>query len=336
MIVEKAPGARRPACALALVTAIAHASSAGAQSQGAGADAAYPAKPIRIVVPSSAGGSTDFLIRPLAAKLAEVLGKPVLVENRPGAGSVIGTDLVVRAAPDGYTLLAAPASITMSPALYKLAFDPVRDLAPIANLSAFPNILVVHPSLPARSVKELIALARARPEQIHFGSSGIATGTHMSMELFMSVAGIRLVHVPYKGGAPGVIGLISGEVQINFATITTALPHVKTGRLRPLAVSTARRSGAAPGIPTVSESGLKGFEYASWIGLLAPAGTARAVVAKLNIECVKAVQTSEIKQILAAEGSEPVGSTPEQFAATIAAEVGRWTKLVKTAAIKAQ
>ena len=325
-----------PLCALALIASIAYASCAGAQSLPGAADAAYPGKAIRIVVPSSAGGSTDFLIRPLAAKLAEALGKPVLVENRPGAGSVIGTDLVVRAAPDGYTLLAAPASITMSPALYKLAFDPVRDLAPIANLSAFPNILVVHPSLPTRSVKELIALARSRPEQIHFGSSGVATGTHMSMELLMSMAGIKLVHVPYKGGAPGVVGLISGEVQVNFATITTALPHVKTGRLRPLAVSTARRSGAAPGIPTVSESGLKGFEYASWIGLLAPAGTPRAIIARLNTECVRTVQTTELKHILAAEGSEPVGSTPEQFAATIAAEVGRWTKVVKAAGIKPQ
>ena len=326
--------ARRRACALAvLAAAIGCANGARAQS---GPEGAYPTKPVRIVVPSSAGGSTDFLIRPLAAKLTDTLGKPVLVENRPGAGSVIGTDVVVKAAPDGHTLLAAPASITMSPALYKLPFDPVRDLAPIANLAAFPNILVVHPSLPVRSVKDLIALARAKPQQIHFGSSGVATGTHMSMELFMSTAGIKLVHVPYKGGAPGVIALISGEVQVNFATITTALPHVKTGRLRALAVSTARRSAAAPEIPTVSESGLKGFEYASWIGLLAPAGTPRPIITKLATEAVKAVQSPEIREILAAEGSEPVGSTPQQFAATIAAEVTRWMKVVHTAGIKSQ
>lgn len=315
--------------------ALAHPTCAGAQSL-AGADAAYPVKSIRIVVPSSAGGSTDFLIRPLAAKLADALGKPVVVENRPGAGSVIGTDLVVKAAPDGYTLLAAPASITMSPALYKLPFDPVRDLAPIANLSAFPNILVTHPSLPVKTVQELIALARARPDQIHFGSSGVATGTHMSMALFTSMAGIRLVHVPYKGGAPGVTALVSGEVQANFATITTALPQVKSGRLRPLAVSTARRSAAAPEIPTVAEAGLKGYEYASWIGLLAPAGTPRGVIAKLNAESIKAVQAPEIKERLAAEGSEPVGSTPQQFAATIAAEVARWVKVVKAVGITAQ
>ncbi len=309
---------------------------AGAQSFAAGADSAYPGKPIRIVVPSSAGGSTDFLIRPLAKKLADALGKPVFVDNRPGAGSVIGTEAVVKAAPDGYTLLAAPASITMSPALYKLPFDPVRDLTPIANLAAFPNILVVHPSLPVKSVRELVALARSQPERIHFGSSGVATGTHMSMELFMSMAGIKLVHVPYKGGAPSVIGLISGEVQVNFATITTALPHVKTRRLRPLAVSTARRSRAAPEIPTVSEAGLKGFEYASWIGLLAPAGTPRPIIAKLNAESVKAVQTPEIREILAAEGAEPVASTPEAFASTIAAEVARWMKVVKAAGITVQ
>lgn len=334
MIARRLLRAHRAACALALGASIGN--SAIAQSSAAGADAAYPGKPIRIVVPSSAGGSTDFLIRPLAAKLADALGKPVIVENRPGAGSVIGTEAVVRAAPDGYTVLAAPASITMSPALYKLSYDPVRDLAPVANLSAFPNILVVHPSLPVTSVKELVALARARPEQMHFGSSGVATGTHLSMELFMSMAGIRLVHVPYKGGAPGVIALISGEVQVNFATITTALPHVKTRRLRPLAVSTARRSRAAPGIPTVSEAGLKGFEYASWIGLLAPAGTPRPIIVRLNAESVKTVQTPELREILAAEGSEPVASTPEQFAATIAAEVTRWMKVVKAAGIKAQ
>jgi tripartite-type tricarboxylate transporter receptor subunit TctC len=326
--------AARTACALALVASIAN--GAHAQSAPAGAEAAYPVKPVRIVVPSSAGGSTDFLIRPLAAKLSDALGKPVLVDNRPGAGSVIGTEAVVRAAPDGYTLLAAPASITMSPALYKLSFDPVRDLAPISNLSAFPNILVVHPSLPVHSVKELVALARARPGQIHFGSSGVATGTHMSMELFMSMAGVKLVHVPYKGGAPGVMALLSGEVQVNFATITTALPQVKARRLRALAVSTANRSRAAPMIPTIAESGIKGFEYASWIGLLAPAGTPRPIVARLNAESVKAVQTAEIKDILAAEGSEPVASTPEQFAATIASEVARWMKVVKAAGIKAQ
>ncbi len=328
------PRARSAACALALGVSIGN--SALAQSSAAGGDAAYPAKPIRIIVPSSAGGSTDFLIRPLAAKLMDALGRPVIVDNRPGAGSVIGTEAVVRAAPDGYTLLAAPASITMSPALYKLSYDPVRDLAPVANLSAFPNILVVHPSLPVTSVKELVALARARPAQIHFGSSGVATGTHMSMELFMSMAGIRLVHVPYKGGAPGVVALISGEVQVNFATITTALPHVKTRRLRPLAVSTASRSRAAPEIPTVAEAGVKEFEYASWIGLLAPAGTPRPIIAKLNAESVKAVQTPEIRDILAAEGSEPVASTPEKFGATIAAEVTRWMKVVKAAGIKAQ
>ncbi len=334
MIARGLPIAARGACALALGASIA--STALAQSPPSGADAAYPVKTIRIVSPSSAGGSTDFLIRPLAAKLADALGRPVLVDNRPGAGSVIGTEAVVRAAPDGYTLLAAPASITMSPALYKLSFDPVRDLAPIANLSAFPNILVVHPSLPVQTVKELVALARARPEQIHFGSSGVASGTHMSMELFMSMAGVKLVHVPYKGGAPGVIALMSGEVQVNFATITTALPQVKARRLRALAVSTRNRSRAAPTIPTVAESGIRGFEYASWIGLLAPAGTPRPIIMRLNAESVKAVQTAQIEDILTAEGSAPVASTPEQFAATIAGEVTRWRAVVKAAGIKAQ
>lgn len=334
MIEGKRAAVARIACALTLGTAIAQASCARAQSLVPGSEAPYPTRTVRIVVPSSAGGSTDFLIRPLAAKLSDVFGRPVVVENRPGAGSVVGTEAVVRAAPDGYTLLAAPASITMSPALYKLTFDPLHDLAPIANLSAFPNVLVVHRSLPVKSVRELIALARARPEQIHFGSSGVATGTHMSMALFMSMAGVRLVHVSYKGGAPAVTALMSGEVQVSFATITTALPHVKTGRLRALAVSSARRSKAAPEIPTVAESGVRGYDYASWIGLLAPAGTPRPIVARINAESVKAVRTPEIIDILAAEGSEPVGSTPQQFAATIAAEVARWTKVVRAAGIK--
>lgn len=303
-----------------------------AQSAPAG-DAAYPVKPVRIVVPSSAGGSTDFLVRPLASRLAEALGKPFVVDNRPGAGSVVGTEAVVRSPPDGYTLLAAPASITMTPALHRLSFDPLRDLAPIASLSAFPNVLVTHPSLPVRTVRELTALARARPDQIHFGSSGIATGTHMSMALLTSMAGIRLVHVPYKGGSPAVTALLSGEVQVNFATIPTALPHVRNARLRALAVSTARRSKAAPELPTVAEAGVPGYEYASWVGLLAPAGTPRPILARLNAESVKIVNSPELREHLATEGSEPTGGTPEQFTATLAAEIARWQKVVKAAGI---
>ncbi len=323
-------------CGLALGAAIIQAGAAAAQGVTPSAGPAYPGKPIRIVVPSSAGGSTDFVTRQLAQKLSEALGQSVVVDFRPGAGSVIGTDLVAKAAPDGYTLLAAPASLTMSPSFYKLPFDPVRDLAPISLLAAFPNILVVHPSLPVKSVRELIAFSKARPGQLNFGSSGIATGTHLSMELLKYTAGINLVHVPYKGGAPSIIALLGGEVQVNFATITTALPHVKTGRLRALAVSTKRRSSAAPSVPTVAEAGLKDYDYASWIGLLAPAGIPRPIIARLHTESVKAVQTQEMKDIFTAEGSEAVGNTPEEFAAIVKTEVARWMKVIKAAGIKAE
>jgi tripartite-type tricarboxylate transporter receptor subunit TctC len=224
----------------------------------------------------------------------------------------------------------------MSPALRKLPFDPARDLAPITMLSAFPNVLVTHPSLPVRSLRDLIALARAKPDQIHFGSSGVATGTHMSMELFMHTAGVRFVHVPYKGGALAVTALVSGEVQVNFATITTALPHVRTGRLRALAVSTAQRSRAAPDIPTAAEAGVKGYEYASWIGLLAPAGTPAGVIERLQAEAARTVHTAEIRELLATEGYEPIGGTPEHLGSTIAAEVARWSKIAKIAGISAK
>ena len=265
----------------------------------------YPSKPIRIIVPQSAGGSSDLVARPLAAQLTQLLGQSVVVENRPGAGSVIGTDLVAKAPPDGYTLLVVAASVTMSPSLYKLPFDPVRDLAPISQLTSLPNILVVHPSLPVKSVKELIAFVKARPGQLNFGSSGVATGTHLSMELLMHMTGMKMVHIPYKGGSLNVNALIAGETQVNFSTISTALQHVKT---RPPAraggVDRQTRSAAAPDIPTVAEAGVKGYDYSSWIGLLAPAKTPAAIVTRLNTEANKAVHTPEVKAILAVEASE--------------------------------
>jgi tripartite-type tricarboxylate transporter receptor subunit TctC len=224
----------------------------------------------------------------------------------------------------------------MSPSLYRLPFDPVRDLAPISQLSALPNILVVHPSLPVKSVKELIAFAKARPGQLNFGSSGVATGTHLSMELLMYLTGIKIVHIPYKGGSLNVNALLGGETQVNFSTISTALPFVRSGRLRALAVSTAKRAAAAPEVPTVAEAGVKGYAYASWIGLLAPAKTPQAIIARLNAESVKAVQTQEMKTILATEGSEPVGNSPDEFDAIMKSEVARWMKVVKAAGIKGE
>lgn len=297
---------------------------------------AYPVRPIRLIVPQSAGGSTDLVARPLARQLSEALGQPVVVENRPGAGSVIGTDLVSKAAPDGYTLLAVAASFTISPSLYKqLPFDPVRDFAPVTLLSAFPNVLVVKASLPVHSVRELIALARSRPGQLNYGSSGIGTGTHLSMELFKHLAGIEMVHVAYKGGAPAVNALLAGEVQVNLATISTALPQIRAGKLRALAVTSRERSAAMPEVPTIAESGVPGFDYSSWIGLLAPAKTPQSVIARLGAEAAKAIRTPEIKAILALEGAEPVGDSPGEFAAIIQTEIARWKKLVEATGIQA-
>jgi len=323
---DSKPGSVR-LLALALVVALVHAGAAVAQT--------YPTRTIRIIVPSSAGGSTDMVARPLAQQLSQALKQPVVVENRPGAGSVIGTDLVAKAAPDGYTLLVVAASFSMSPSLYaKLPFDPVRDFSPITLLSAFPNILVVHPSLPVKSVQELIAYAKARPGQLNFSSSGVATGTHLSMELFRNMTGIQIVHVPYKGGAPSVNALLAGEVQITLATISTALPQVKAGKLRALAVTTPQRSVAAPEVPTLAESGVPGYDYSSWIGLLAPARTPPAIIARLRAETTDIVRTPEMRAILALEGAEPVGNSPEEFAALIGTEVGRWRKVVAAAGIQ--
>jgi tripartite-type tricarboxylate transporter receptor subunit TctC len=296
----------------------------------------YPVRPIRLIVPQSASGSTDLVARPLAQRLGEALGQTVVVDNRPGAGSTIGTDLVAKATPDGYTLLAVAASFTMSPSLYrKLPFDPIRDFEPITMLSAFPNILVVHPSLPVRSLKEFIAYAKARPGQLNYGSSGVATGTHMSMELLKHLTGITMTHVPYKGGAPAVTALVANEVQVDFATISTALPHVKSGRLRALAVSTAKRSPAAPDVPTIAESGVPGYDYSSWIGLLAPAGTPAAIIQRLNAASVKIMRGPDMKAVLAGEASEAIGNTPAAFAELIRQEVARWKKVAQAAGIKA-
>jgi len=287
-------------------------------------------------VPQSAGGSTDLVARPFALQLAEALKQPVVVDNRPGAGSVIGSDLAAKSAPDGYTLLAVAASFTMSPSLYRLPYDPVRDFTPISQLSALPNLLVVLPALPVNSVQELIAYAKARPGQLNFGSAGVASGTHMSMEMFMAMTGIRLVHVPYKGGSLSVNALLGGEVQASFATISTALPFVKSGRLRALAVTSARRSTAVPDVPTVAESGVPGYDYSSWIGLLAPAGTPQPVIARLGAEAARIVHTPEMKALLATEGSEPVGNSAAAFGAIIRSETARWRKIVAAAGIKAE
>ena len=296
----------------------------------------YPVRPVRIIVPQSAGASTDLTARLIAQKLSATLGQNFIVDNRPGAGSIIGTDLVAKAAPDGYTLLVVASSITLNPTLHKnLPFDPVRDLAPITQLSAFPNLLTVHPAVPVKTVKDLIALAKAKPGSINYGSSGTATGTHLSAELFKYMTGIDMVHVPYKGGGPAVQALLGGQVQLNFATIVSVLPHMRGGKLRGVAVTTAKRSPAAPEIPTIAESGVPGYDHGPWNGFLAPAKTPRTIIAKLNEETARVLQLPETKSVFNSEGAEPVGNKPEEFHAAMKSEIAKWTKVIKAAGIKA-
>lgn len=318
------------ACALALVVVpfLVVAGTTAAQ--------VYPTKPIRMIVPQSAGGSTDLVARLVAQRLSDAVDQPVIVDNRPGAGSLNGTDIVAKAAPDGYTLLVVAASFTINPSIRKkLPFDPIRDFTPVSQLVTLPHILVVHPSVPVKSVKELIALAKSKPGELNFGSSGIATSTHLAAELFMHMTGTRMVNVPYKGGAPGMIALLGGQVQLYFATISTALPHIRAGKLRALAVTSAKRSVAAPEFPIIAEAGVPGYQHASWVGTFAPAKTPRPVIAKLNAEAVKAVQTPEVRTALLRDGLEAVGNSPEEFAAIVKSEVAKWMKIVPAAAIKA-
>ena len=302
----------------------------------AGAAEPYPYRPIRMIVPQSAGGSTDLVARIVAQRLDDTLKQPVVVDNRPGAGSINGTDIVAKATPDGYTLLAVAASFTITPSIRKnLPFNPVRDFIPITQFVTLPHILVVHPSVPATTVKELIGLLKSKPGALNCAISGVGTSTHLALEQFMYVTGTKMLPVPYKGGAPGMAALLGGQVQLYFATISTALPHVKAGKLRALAVTSARRSTAAPEFPTVAESGVPGYQHASWVGLLAPAKTPPPIIARLNAESVKIVNSPQVKTLMLRDGLEPVGDTPEEFAAIIKTEVAKWMKLTRVAGIKA-
>jgi tripartite-type tricarboxylate transporter receptor subunit TctC len=317
------------------VPALAQATAAKAAAANAPSGAAWPARPVRLVVPQSAGGSTDLVARPLAQHLSAAFGQPVMVDNRPGAGSVIGTEIVARAAPDGHTLLAIAASFTATPALHaKLPFDSQRDFAPITVLSAFPNLLVVHPSLPAKGVQDLVALARAKPGVLNYGTSGAATGTHMSMELFMHLTGVRLVHVPYKGTPPILADLIGGRIVAAASSVASTMPHVTAGRLKALAVTSARRSLAQPQLPTVAESGVPGFAVDIWYGLLAPAEVPREIVSRLHDGVTTVVGRPEVRQKLLAAGLEPSLMAPEPFGRYLVTEVAKWGKVVRAAGIR--
>ncbi len=298
---------------------------------------AYPAKPVRIIVPQSAGGSTDFAARAVAQKLTDVFKETVLVDNRPGAGSINGTEAVAKAPPDGYTLLAVAASFTINPSLHrKLPFDPIRDFAPVTQIAGLPHLLVVHPSMPVKSVKELITVAKSKPGEINYATSGVATSTHLATELFMYMSGTRMTNVPYKGGAPALVAMLSGECQLNFGAISTVLPHARSARLRGIAVTSSKRSIAAPEFPTVAEAGVAGYEHNSWVGVLAPAKTPQTVIDRLNAEIARIVQLPEVKTLLLREGLEAYGNPAKDFEKVIATEIAKWLKLTKSADIKSQ
>ena len=297
----------------------------------------YPNKTVRVIVPFPAGGSTDIVGRTVAQKLSERWGQPVVVDNRAGGGTVIGTDIVAKAAPDGYTLLVTPAPFTINPSLLaKLPYDALADFAPITLINTTPLVLVVNPGVPARSVKELIALAKARPGQLNFGSSGTGGSNHLAGELFNATAGVKIVHIPYKGNAPALIDLAGGHVDLIFNGLTSALPLIKGGKLRALAVTSLQRSAALPDAPTLDEVALKGFVAVAWNGLGAPANTPRDVIAKINTDVVRIVSSPELKERLKAEGSDPVGSTTAQYAAFLRDEIAKWAKVIKFAKVKAE
>lgn len=310
---------------------------AGCAIAAAESGADYPARSIRYIVPQGAGGSSDTLARVVTQKLSDSLGQQVLVDNRPGATGNIGGEIAARAAPDGYTLLQVATSHATNPALsVKMPFDPVRDFAPITLLSQAPNLWIVHPSLPAKSMRELIALAKTRPGEINYSSSGTGSSQHLAGELLKSLAHIDIVHIPYKGSPPALIDLMGGRVMLMCSTLAPAMPHVKSGKVRALAVTGLKRSQAAPDIPTVAESGLPGYEATAWQGVLAPAGTPREIVTKLNGELVRILQQPDVRRQLADQGYDPAGNTPEQFAEYIRTEIAKWTKVIKAAGLKAE
>jgi tripartite-type tricarboxylate transporter receptor subunit TctC len=296
----------------------------------------YPVKPIRLIVPYAPGGANDFVSRLIAQKLNAALGQPVVIENRGGAGGTIGLDACAKAPPDGYTIVMSPASsLSIAPSLYaKLPYDPLKDFAPIISVASGPNLLVVHPSVPAKSIKELIVIAKARPGRLTYASSGPTSLSGLSASLLKSMAGIDMVDVPYKGTGPGLTGLIGGEVDLMLPDLAIALPHTRDRRLRALATTGPRRSALIADVPTMSEAGVRGYSIVNWRGLLAPAGTPRDIVMRLNSEVAKTLKLAEVKQTLEREAYEPMGGTPEEFSALIKSEVASYAKLVRAAGIR--
>ena len=296
----------------------------------------YPNRTIRLVVPFPAAGTTDILARAAAQKLTEAFGQSVVVDNRPGAAGNIGSDLVAKSAPDGYTLLMGTVGThAINPSLYsKMPYDHVKDFVPVVLVAGVPNVLVVNPALPVNSVADLIKLAKDKPGQINFASSGSGTSIHLSGELFKTMAGVDITHVPYKGSSPALIDLIGGQVQIMFDNLPSALPQIKAGKLRAIAVTSLKRAPVLPDVPTISESGLPGFEASSWFGVLAPAGTPAPIVARINAEVNKWLQSAEAREKLLSQGAEAAGGTPEHFGALIKKDIELWRKVVQKAGVK--
>ena len=295
----------------------------------------YPTRPVRVLVASSAGSAADIVSRIVTQRLPEVLGQQVVIDNRAGAGGNLGAEIAAHAAPDGYTLfMASPAHVINASLQAKPTYDLVRDFAPVSLLTTGAYVVVVNPRVPVKSVKELIAYAKAQPGKLNYASAGVGNATHLAGELFRILTGVNIVHVPYKGSGPAITELLGGQVDLMFGNLTAVLPDVQSGKLRALAVTGPKRSAAVPQLPTVAEAGVPGYEVTSWFGVLVPARTNGEIVKKLNGDFVRVVRTNEVKERLATQGAEPVGSTPEQFATHIRAELGRWSKVINAAGIK--
>jgi tripartite-type tricarboxylate transporter receptor subunit TctC len=304
---------------------------AAAQSQS------YPARPIRMIIPFSPGGATDTPARLIAQKLPDAIGQPVIVDNRPGAGSAIGSEIVAKAQPDGYTLLLTGTPFAAISTLYgKLPFDPARDFVGIMQVASAPNVLAVHPSLPARSVQELIAIAQARPGKVDYASGGSGGATHLFMSLFLSMARISMTHVPYKGSGPATVDLLGGQVKVGLPGIAIAIPHARAGRLVPLAVTSAQRVPQFPDVPSIAEAGVPGYDATVWFGILAPRGTPAAAISRLHREIVKVVRLPEVESAYLATGTLPVTSTPAEFGAFVKAEIAKWGRVVREAGIRTE
>jgi tripartite-type tricarboxylate transporter receptor subunit TctC len=315
-----------------LLLALICASASQAQAQSS-----YPSRPVRIVVPSPPAGGTDIIARVLAQYFSNTMGQQFFVENRPGAGNMIGIESVARAAPDGYTLLFVPSTLALNSVMYKKAsYDPVRDFAPITLAAAANNVLVINPAVKAKTLLEFIALAKETPGQLTYGTPGIGTSPHMSMELFKSLAGVDLQHVPYRGTAPAMTDVISGQIASMFSNALTAKPQIESGAIRALGVSGRKRSEALPSVPPIAEAGVPSYEATQWYGLVAPAGTPPDIIARLHAEATAALKTQEMKDKLASDGAEPVGTTPQEFAAHIKGELEKWAAVARAARIEPQ